>query len=58
MSGTATDVKRAPLSLDEQVRERAHQIFMERGGQDGSDWDDWLEAEEEILSARRPAESD
>jgi hypothetical protein len=36
------------LPLEERVRARAHEIFSQRGGQDGSDWDDWFQAEEEI----------
>ena len=30
---------------------RAHEIWLRRGGQDGSDTDDWLQAEEEIVNA-------
>jgi len=37
--------------LDEQIRQRAHEIYLQRGGQDGSDWDDWFQAEQEIQTA-------
>jgi hypothetical protein len=30
--------------------ECAHEIWLQRGGQDGSDTEDWLQAEEEILN--------
>jgi hypothetical protein len=34
--------------VDEQVRLRAYAIYLERGGQHGSELDDWLQAEREI----------
>jgi len=34
---------------EEAVRARAHQIFLERGGQPGHDMDDWLQAEYELM---------
>lgn len=42
----------------EVIRERAYQRFIERGGEDGHDLEDWLAAEQELLtnSADRPAE--
>lgn len=40
------------LPLEEQVRRRAHEIYLQRGGQDGSDWDDWFQAEQEIQTAQ------
>lgn len=33
---------------DEQIRCRAYEIYLERGGQDGGDLDDWLQAEREL----------
>ena len=33
------------------IAHRAYQLFEERGGNDGSDFDDWLEAERQILGA-------
>ena len=41
----------ASMSLEERIRIRAHELYMERGGQNGSDVDDWLRAEAEILGA-------
>jgi len=40
------------LPLEQQIRRRAHEIYLEHGGQDGSDLDDWLQAEAEILAAQ------
>jgi len=34
---------------EEQVRARAYQLFLERGGQHGHDTDDWLQAEYELV---------
>ena len=38
--------------LEEQIRRRAYQRYLERAGQDGSDFQDWLRAEEEIRTAQ------
>src|SRR5215471_1911635 len=35
-------------SLDEQIRQRAYEIYLERGGHGGSPEQDWLRAVEEI----------
>jgi hypothetical protein len=37
------------LSLEERVRRRAYELYVQRGNQSGSDLDDWLRAEQEIL---------
>jgi hypothetical protein len=36
---------------DEEIRRRAYEIYLERGGQDGGDLDDWLQAEHELKAA-------
>ena len=33
---------------DEEIRRRAYEIYLERGGQPGRDLDDWLQAEREL----------
>jgi hypothetical protein len=38
------------LPLEEQIRQRAFEIYLQRGGQDGSDLDDWQQAEAELRS--------
>jgi len=35
--------------LRERIAQRAYDIHQRRGGQHGSDWEDWLQAEREIL---------
>ena len=42
-------------SLEERVRRRAYELFLERGIQPGSDLKDWLEAEKEIRRAEEEA---
>ena len=39
------------ITLDEKIRQRAHQLYLARGGEPGHDLDDWLQAECEILGA-------
>jgi hypothetical protein len=39
------------LPIEERVRQRAYELYLRRGGQDGTDMDDWLQAEEEIRQA-------
>ena len=40
------------LSLEEDIRRRAYQLYEERGREDGHDLDDWLSAEAEITETR------
>ncbi|HWC96167.1 MAG TPA: DUF2934 domain-containing protein [Candidatus Sulfopaludibacter sp.] len=40
-----------PVSLEERIRVRAHEIYLQRAGQEGSEIDDWLRAEMEITGA-------
>ena len=37
------------VDIDERVRQRAFELFQLRGSQDGHDFDDWMQAEAEIL---------
>ena len=37
-----------PKQLDDQIRERAYELYEARGREDGHDLEDWLRAEEEI----------
>jgi hypothetical protein len=43
------------LSLEEQVRCRAYDLYVERGNESGSELDDWLQAEDEIHQAQEQA---
>jgi hypothetical protein len=46
------------LPLEEQIRRRAYELYIRRGNQSGSEYDDWLQAEEEILRAREEVVED
>jgi Protein of unknown function (DUF2934) len=37
----------------EEIRRRAYEIYLERGGQPGRDLDDWLQAERELKDGVR-----
>jgi hypothetical protein len=41
----------------DRIAERAYQKFVERGGRDGRDLDDWLEAERELVGSVRERNS-
>lgn len=43
------------LPIEEQIRRRAYELYIQRGNQSGSEADDWLQAEEEILEERQEA---
>jgi hypothetical protein len=43
------------LSLEEQIQRRAYELNVERGNQSGSELDDWLQAETEILENQEQA---
>lgn len=37
------------LPLEERIRRRAYELYVQRGNESGSELDDWLQAEEEVL---------
>jgi hypothetical protein len=41
-----------PQELEDQIRERAYELYEARGREDGHDLDDWLLAEEEIMEQK------
>jgi hypothetical protein len=43
------------LPLEERIRRRAYELYVQRGNQSGSELDDWLQAEEEIRRATEQA---
>jgi hypothetical protein len=36
------------LVADDTVRDRAYELYEERGSEPGHEWDDWLKAEREL----------
>ena len=49
----ATEPLIETLPLEEQIQRRAYELYVQRGNQSGSELDDWLQAEEEILQAQK-----
>lgn len=48
------EIAQSHLELEERIRRRAHEIYQQRGG---SELDNWLEAEQEVLGkAAQPAQ--
>ena len=43
------------LPLEERIQRRAYELYVQRGNRSGSELDDWLQAEEEILRAHNDA---
>lgn len=41
--------KPIPIDLEEEIRRRTYQIYEQRGAAPGSDVEDWLQAEAEII---------
>jgi hypothetical protein len=39
--------------LREEIRHRAHELYEQRGRVDGYAWDDWFQAEAEILGRQK-----
>jgi Protein of unknown function (DUF2934) len=42
--------KSEDLPLEERIRSRAYELYVERGDAGGSELGDWLQAEDEILA--------
>jgi hypothetical protein len=41
---------------DEEISQRAYELYLQRGSVPGHETDDWLQAEAELIEARRNAE--
>ena len=42
--------KSVALPVEERIRSRAYELYVQRGGVGASDVDDWVQAEEEVLA--------
>jgi hypothetical protein len=51
-STKSADVASADSPSYNEIAEAAYQRYLQRGGTDGQDFDDWLEAERELKSRR------
>jgi hypothetical protein len=43
----------AAILTEHDIASRAYELFLQRGGEHGRDWDDWLCAERELRAAPR-----
>jgi hypothetical protein len=43
------------IPTEQQIRQRAYELYERRGRTDGHDWDDWLQAEREIKGTQANA---
>lgn len=49
-----SDRSKPSLPTQEQIRQRAYEIYLARGGEDGRDLSDWVEAEQELSGLHEP----
>ena len=49
---SAKERPKETLSLEERIRRRAYELYVQRGNESGSELGDWLQAEEEIRRAK------
>ena len=45
----------ATSNVQEEIRQRAYEIYEQRGRQDGHDLEDWLQSESEVVTKRKTA---
>jgi len=48
LSSRATDTSMYPSVSEDRIRQRAYELYMQRGGQHGKHVDDWFRAEAEL----------
>ena len=44
-----------PVDVEEEIRQRAYELFEARGGEEGRELEDWLQAEEEVRRTKANA---
>lgn len=52
ISETLVARESSPEPSDDEIRARAYEMYLERGGNDGLDFDDWVRAERELRQRR------
>ena len=53
-TGPSAAFPNTPAPTQDQIRQRAFEIFMARGGAPGNEMADWLQAEHELYARRTP----
>jgi hypothetical protein len=41
--------------LEARIQQRAYELYVQRGREDGHDWEDWLTAESEVARSEKQA---
>jgi hypothetical protein len=54
----AKDTPQESLPLEERIRQRAYELYILRGNESGSEEEDWLQAEAEVLEMEEQATED
>jgi hypothetical protein len=49
-----SDTSKFTLPTKEQISQRAYEIYLARGCEDGHDLSDWIEAERELSESNQP----
>lgn len=52
---TETPTTPQPEETQQQIRQRAFELYVRRGKEDGHDWDDWFAAESEVMPKTKAA---
>jgi hypothetical protein len=50
---SASQVNLVPINLEDEIRRRAYELYVQRGTAPGSEAEDWLTAEREIMQRYR-----
>jgi len=54
---SATSSSPTPIDLEAQIRQRAYELYEERGCTPGNENDDWFQAEREVLARQQHHQS-
>ena len=50
-----SDAPTVVIPIEQQIQQRAYELYEQRGRTDGHDWDDWLQSECEIKATQANA---
>jgi hypothetical protein len=50
-------INRTPINLEDEIRRRAYELYLQRGNSSGSEAEDWLTAEREVRQRHRQQQS-
>src|SRR5208282_4217103 len=56
-AASSTPVNLVPINLEDEIRRRAYELYLQRGTASGSEAEDWLTAEREVKQRYRQQQS-